>query len=115
MACLHSKLQKLCLTELKLAIDESVKTGEKRKGKIAITAFKPKIPILVHHNRLQSIKDKLKLYTDVWSGKDANEYEDEKLRKAVIWGERKFMRTVICLGMLVQGIASGWLCSCSLY
>ncbi|KAG9305963.1 hypothetical protein G9A89_016616 [Geosiphon pyriformis] len=35
-------------------------------------------------------------------GKDANEHEDEKLPKAAISGERKFMRTVVCLGMLLR-------------
>ncbi|KAG9304556.1 hypothetical protein G9A89_020120 [Geosiphon pyriformis] len=43
----------------------------------------------------QSIKDKLKLYTNIWGGKDANEHEDKKLQKAAIWGERKFMRTAV--------------------
>ncbi|KAG9302327.1 hypothetical protein G9A89_008819 [Geosiphon pyriformis] len=64
---------------------------------VNIAAFISKIPISP-----QFIKDKLKLRTDVWAGKNANEHEDENFRKAAIWGEFKFVRTVVCLGMLLQ-------------
>ncbi|KAG9297687.1 hypothetical protein G9A89_011202 [Geosiphon pyriformis] len=49
----------------------------------------------------KSNKNELKLYTDFLAGKDANEHEDKKLQKAAIWGECKFMKTVLCLGMLL--------------
>ncbi|KAG9306465.1 hypothetical protein G9A89_003575 [Geosiphon pyriformis] len=45
----------------------------------------------VHHSRPQSIKDKLKLYTDIWAEKDASKHEDEKLENA----KRKLMRIVV--------------------
>jgi len=51
----------------------------------------------------QPIKDKLKLYADVHVGKDVNELEDKKLQKSCVWGERKFIRTVVRIGMLLQG------------
>src|SRR5437588_2000826 len=51
----------------------------------------------------QPIKDKLKLYADVHVGKDVNELEDKKLQKSCVWGERKFIRTVVRSGMLLQG------------
>jgi hypothetical protein len=51
----------------------------------------------------QPIKDKLKLYADVRVGKDVNEREDKKLQKSCVWGERKFVRTIVHIGMLLQG------------
>ena len=51
----------------------------------------------------QPIEDKLKLYTDVRVGKDVNEHEDKKLQKSCVWGERKFVRTIVRIGMLLQG------------
>src|SRR4051794_34941213 len=51
----------------------------------------------------QPIKDKLKLYTDVRVGKDVNEHEDKKLQKLCVWGECKFVRTIMRIGMLLQG------------
>ena len=51
----------------------------------------------------QPIKDKLKLYTDVRVGKDVNEHEDKKLQKSCVWGERKFVRIIVRIGMLLQG------------
>ena len=51
----------------------------------------------------QPIEDKLKLYADVHVGKDVNEREDKKLQKSCVWGERKFVRTIVRIGMLLQG------------
>ena len=50
----------------------------------------------------QPIADKLKLYADVRVGKDINEREDKRLQRSCIWGERKFVRTVVRIGMLLQ-------------
>ncbi|KAG9285857.1 hypothetical protein G9A89_013282 [Geosiphon pyriformis] len=82
------------------------------------------------------LKDKLKLHTDFRVGKDANEHEDPRLRKAAIWGalledikpeattkeveqktdaivalrshhEQKLVRMkILCLGMLLRSIHS---------
>jgi hypothetical protein len=51
----------------------------------------------------QPIEDKLKLYADVHVGKDVNEREDKKLQKSCVWGERKLLRTIVRIGMLLQG------------
>jgi len=51
----------------------------------------------------QPYRDKLKLFADIRANKDANRNEDTKLQKAAIWGERKFLRTVVHLGMLFRG------------
>jgi hypothetical protein len=51
----------------------------------------------------QSYNDKLKLFVDIRANKDANKNEDTKLQKAAIWGERKFLRAVVRLGMLLRG------------
>ncbi|KAG9295403.1 hypothetical protein G9A89_013432 [Geosiphon pyriformis] len=50
-----------------------------------------------------SITSKINLILHRCSGrKDGNEHEDEKLRKVGIWGERKFMRIVVCLGISLR-------------
>ena len=38
---------------------------------------------------------------DVQKGQDVDEIEDAKLQKACVWGEHKFCRMVVCIGMLL--------------
>ena len=51
----------------------------------------------------QTLNEKLKLYADVKEGKDPKE-EDKKLRKSCVWGERKFLRTVVWLELHLKGL-----------
>ncbi|CAG8469262.1 12815_t:CDS:2 [Ambispora gerdemannii] len=41
---------------------------------------------------------------DVRARKTLMSHEDKKLQKSAIWGERKFVRTVVRLGMLLHGM-----------
>ncbi|CAG8632294.1 10374_t:CDS:2, partial [Gigaspora rosea] len=50
-----------------------------------------------------TLNEKLKLYTDIKEGKDLNE-KDKKLRRSCVWGERKFLRTVVWLELRLKGL-----------
>ncbi|KAG9304551.1 hypothetical protein G9A89_020115 [Geosiphon pyriformis] len=56
----------------------------------------------------QSIKDKLRFYTDFQAGKDANEHEDEKIREARIWASEnsREMEEVIRHNTNRQGLSA---------
>lgn len=51
----------------------------------------------------QSLKKKLELFTDIQASKDSSREEDIKIQKAAVWGERKFLRAVVRLDMLLRG------------
>lgn len=51
----------------------------------------------------QTLNEKLKLYVDIKEGKDPNE-KDKKLQRSCVWGERKFLRTVVWLGLRLKGL-----------
>ncbi|CAG8638814.1 13991_t:CDS:2 [Cetraspora pellucida] len=53
--------------------------------------------------KLHTLNEKLKLYIDVKEGKDFNE-KDKKLQRSCVWGERKFLRTVVWLELRVKGL-----------
>jgi hypothetical protein len=48
-------------------------------------------------------QQKLLLYNDIRAGINVDEVNDKKLINSAIWGERKFMRAVVRLGMLLRG------------
>jgi hypothetical protein len=51
----------------------------------------------------QSFEDRQMLFKDIHVGRDVDEAEDAKLQKACVWGECKFYRMVVCIGILLQG------------
>ena len=56
-----------------------------------------------NHTKPQTLSEKLKLYIDVKEGKDPDE-KDKKLQRSCVWGERKFLRTVVWLGLRLRGL-----------
>ena len=49
-------------------------------------------------------QQKLSLFNDIRAEKNVNKVNDKKLINSAIWGERKFMRAIVRLGMLLCGI-----------
>ena len=48
-------------------------------------------------------KQKLSLFSDIRAGIDVDKVNDKKLINSAIWGERKFLKAVVCLGMQLRG------------
>ena len=48
-------------------------------------------------------KQKLSLFSDIRAGIDVDKVNDKKLINSAIWGERKFLRAVVRLGMQLRG------------
>jgi IS605 OrfB family transposase len=48
-------------------------------------------------------RDKYSFFNDVRAGKDADQQKDAALRRAAVWGEQKFCRITVRVGMLLQG------------
>jgi hypothetical protein len=48
-------------------------------------------------------KQKLSLFSDIQAGIDVDKVNDKKLINSAIWGERKFLRAVVHLGMQLRG------------
>jgi hypothetical protein len=56
-----------------------------------------------NYTKPQTLNEKLKLYVDVKEGKDPDE-KDKKLQRSCVWGERKFLQTVVWLGLRLRGL-----------
>ncbi|KAG9302229.1 hypothetical protein G9A89_008719 [Geosiphon pyriformis] len=87
-------------------IDQSFRTGESDSSSSQTSEDRRySQPYTINQGVSETSSNQVfKRWLGALAAKAANEHEDEKVRKAAIWGERKFIRTVVCLGMLFRGI-----------
>jgi hypothetical protein len=96
--CIDSTIKRADIRTLAFTWCLELYSPSLRSGLIKEDGIKKKIYI-----KPMNHQQKLSLFNDIRAGKNVDKVNDKKLINSAIWGERKFMRAVVRLGMLLRG------------